>query len=423
MKKTTLPILALSLFTGLFFSCNKKTAAEKAFKPCLATDTKCQINIAGNYKNFEALEAEFDRFNEFYPDVELNFSFLDSYNSTIKSALAGESAPDIYMTFQWMLDRPEYKELFASAQDMSDEKALGFNLSTIRSELIEHTADGRTPMVPVLSGSYGMMVNEDIFKKEGIELPQTYSALVTACNKLKAAGYKSPIMVYADNFMGLPLIYSYFCKSLENNPDAVAMLNQLTPEAGQYLKPALEWAQRFMEEELIDLDQCRTIKDKYNEVIMTFFEGNIPIMLCDTDIVSGTLKREAQSQAFVNNPFKYSFRIFPATDQNSYFVNNVSVGFSVNKNSKNLDMADEFMRFLVRTEELNNLAKIKRLITVSKDYSFDEVFAPLSKSTPIYLGELGLIDSAISQMRTAVQQVLIGNMTVEQAADNYGSFK
>jgi len=115
MKKTTLSILALSLFTGIFFSCNKKSAAEKA---------------------------------------------------------------------------------------------LGFNLSTIRSELIEHTADGRIPMVPVLSSSYGMMVNEDIFKKEGIELPQTYSVLVTACTKLKAAGYKSPIMVYEDRFMALPLIYS-----------------------------------------------------------------------------------------------------------------------------------------------------------------------------------------------------------------------
>ena len=87
MKKTTLPILALSLFTGLFLSCTKKSAAEKSFKPRLATETKCQITIAGNYKNFEALEAEFDRFNEFYPDVELSFSFLDSYNSTIKSAL------------------------------------------------------------------------------------------------------------------------------------------------------------------------------------------------------------------------------------------------------------------------------------------------------------------------------------------------
>jgi len=37
--------------------------------------------------------------------------------------------------------------------------------------------------------------------------------------------------------------------------------------------------------------------------------------------------------------------------------------------------------------------------------------------------EEGLIDSAIAQMRTAVQQVMIGNMTVEQAAENYGKFE
>ena len=34
-------------------------------------------------------------------------------------------------------------------------------------------------------------------------------------------------------------------------------------------------------------------------------------------------------------------------------------------------MANEFMRFLLRTEELNNLAMIKRLITCSTVYSFD----------------------------------------------------
>ena len=422
MKKITLAIVTLSLLAGLFTSCNKKSAAEKAFKPRLATDTKCQIHIAGNYKNFEALEAEFDRFNEFYPDVELSFSFLDSYNSTIKSALAGDSAPDIYMTFQWMLDRPEYKDLFASAQDMSDEKKLGFNLSTIRKELIGQTADGRTPMVPVLSGSYGMMVNENIFKKEGLELPQNYSELAAACSKLKEAGYKSPIMVYVDNFMGLPLIYSYFCKSIQNSPNAVADLNSLEPAAGQYLKPTLEWLQNFMKTGFIDIEQCKTLKDKYNEVIMAFFEGDIPIMLCDADVVSGTQKREKQSQAFVSNPFKYSFRTFPATDQTSDFVNNVSVGFSVNKNSKNLQMANEFMRFLIRTEELNNLAKIKRLITASTDYSFDEIYAPLAKSKPIYLNELGLMDTAIAQMRTATYQVICGNLTIEEAMSKYGSF-
>ena len=145
-------------------------------------------------------------------------------------------------------------------------------------------------------------------------------------------------------------------------------------------------------------------------------------MLCDADTVSGTLKRESQSQAFSASPFKYSFYTFPASDEGSDFVNSVAVGFSVNKNSVNLQAVNEFMRFLVRTEELNNLAKIKRLITASRDYSFDEIYSPLSASSPLYLNELGLVDAANEQMRKAVYQVMLGNMSVDEAAANYGSF-
>ena len=423
MKKITLAIITVSLLAGLFLSCNKKSSTSRAFSPRLAADTKCQVHIVGNYKNFEALEAEFDRFNEFYPDVELSYTYLDNYKVTIKSAMASDVAPDIYMTFQWMLDKADYKEVLDSAQDMSDEKKLGFNLSTIRKELIDHTADGKVPMVPILSGSYGMMVNEDIFKKEGLAIPANYKELVESCKKLKEAGYPSPIMAYLENFMCLPMVYASFCKSIQKEEGAVARLNDLDPAAGQYLKPTLEWAQAFAKEGLIDFEYCRSLKDKYNAAIMRFFEGDVPIMLCDTETVSGTQKREAQSQAFVSNPFKYSFNIFPAADKGSDFVNSVAVAFSVNKNSKTLDMTNEFMRFLVRTDELNNLAKIKRLITTSTDYSFDEIYSALARSNPIYLNEIGLLDNAIAQMRSAVYQVMRGNMTVDQAAANYGKLK
>ena len=422
MKKITLAIITLAFFTGLFLSCSKKQNGEAEFKPRLATDTKCQIRVVGNYKNFEALESEFDRFNEFYPNVEFSYIYLDNYKATIKSALASDSAPDIFMNFFWMLDKPNYKEVFDCAEDMSDEEKLGFNLSTIQRQLIDQTSDGKIPMIPVLTASYGMMVNEDLFKKEGLSVPLEYEQLITTCKKLKEAGYKSPIMAYDDTFMVLPMVFAYFCKSIQKMPGSVALLNKLDPSAGQYLRPSLEWTQAFMKEGLIDFEECHTLKDKYNDVILRFFEGNIPIMLCHADTVSGTLKRESQSNAFMNNPFEYSFYPFPAENNCSDFVNQVSVAFSVNKNSKNLEMANEFMRFLVRTEELNNLAKIKRLITVSTDYSVDEIYEPFSKSNSIYLEEIGLMDNAIAQMRKAVYQVMIGEMTVEQAMANYGNF-
>jgi multiple sugar transport system substrate-binding protein len=415
-------LMILTFMTGFFLSCNKKSTDAQKFKPRLSADAKCQIRIVGNYKNFEAMEAEFDRFNEFYPEVELTYSYLDNYKSTIKSAISSTSAPDIYMTFPWMLDRQDYKTILDSAEDIGNEEKVGFNLATIRRQLVFRTSEGQVPMIPVLSGSYGMLVNEDIFKKEGLSIPSNYKELVAACKKLKASGYKSPIMAFVDSFMGLPMIYSYFCKSIQNNPEAVDLLNRLDKKGGQYLKPTLDWIENFMKEELIDIEECRIIKDKYNAVIMSFFEGNVPIMLCDTDTVSGTLKRESQSQDFVTHPFKYSFRIFPASDEGSDFVNSVAVGFSVNKNSKNLEMANEFMRFLTRIEELNNLAKIKRLITTSTDYSFDEIYASLSDSKSLYSNELGLMDSAIAQMRKAAESIIQGTMTVEEAVSNYGNF-
>ncbi len=103
------------------FSCNKKSK-ETAFVPKLDTESKCKIEIAGRYQNFEALEAEFDRFNEFYPNVELSYTYLDNYKVTIATALAGENAPDIFMTFPWMLDKTSFDPLLNNKEKMTFRK-------------------------------------------------------------------------------------------------------------------------------------------------------------------------------------------------------------------------------------------------------------------------------------------------------------
>lgn len=44
---------------------------------------------------------------------------------------------------------------------------------------------------------------------------------------------------------------------------------------------------------------------------MTFFEGNVPFWVCDTEKVSGMKKRESKSAAFSANPFEYEFTFAP----------------------------------------------------------------------------------------------------------------
>ncbi len=424
--KIKLAKICLGLLVVLSICCLagcKKKNAQAAFVPRLDTQSKCKILIAGRYQNFEALEAEFDRFNEFYPEVELSYTYLDNYKVTISTALAGEDAPDIFMTFPWMLDKTNYDPLLENAENLADSKATGIELSAISKKLLFYMDNGSLPMVPVLSATNGMLVNEDLFKKEGIEVPTNYTQLIEACQKFKDAGYKSPILSEksANSIMN-SLICAYFTKEIMNDAQAIAKLNKLDPTAGEYMRSTLELVQDFKNRSFMDLDECSKIKDNYSAIIMRFFQGDVPMMLASADVVSGTKKREALSEAFTNAPFKYSFYAVPVMEKSSAVLEVPSVEFSVNKNSKNLEMTNEFMRFLLRTQELNNLAMIKRLITCSTVYSFDDVYAPLGNTEHLYQLELGILDNTYTQLRNAAYQVLTGKKNIDEAVLNYGKY-
>ena len=87
MKKTLCIIIALLMTLSLSACGSKKqdSSSKEGFQPSLDTSASSHINIAGGYSNFEALEAEFDRFNEYYPNVELEFTKIDDYNKSIRS--------------------------------------------------------------------------------------------------------------------------------------------------------------------------------------------------------------------------------------------------------------------------------------------------------------------------------------------------
>ncbi len=415
LAKTCL-VLAVIL---LSFGCTKKKTS--VFVPRLSPNMQGTVTIAGNYANFEALEAEFDRFNEYYPEIALSFEFLDNYNASIRAAIKTEAAPDIYWTFSWMVDKPEYSGLFELAENLADPK-LDINLSAIRQELLYHHQNGQVLMAPIVTNTFGMLVNNDLFKKYNIPIPKTYDDLKKACLDFKEKGYDTPILGY-NNQRGLFQFFTlpYFCQSISTIPGSVPMLNALLPEAGKYLKPVLEATEDLVASGLINFESCKTLKNDYNALIMRFFEGDIPIVFSSAELVSGTKKREKQSQTFIQQPFSYSFHPIPVGKKGRIFLNMSSIDFSVNKNSPNLEIANEFMRFLLTEEELNTISRNKRLVTVSTDYSFDDIYKAFSDATPVYFEWVGIMDNAIKQFRSAVWHVGNGKMTSEEAMSQFGS--
>lgn len=94
------------------------------------------------------------------------------------------------------------------------------------------------------------------------------------------------------------LFFPYFCGSIAGNQTAIDDLNALKPEAGEYMRSSLDLIVDFMNQNIVDLESCNEIADDYNSVIKRFFEGDIPMMFSSSSTVSGTKKREIQSEAF-----------------------------------------------------------------------------------------------------------------------------
>ena len=430
MKKMMCMLVALMMVLCLSACGSEKQEAstEEGFDPSLDTSTKCNITVAGGYDNFEALEAEFDSFNEYYPNVELTFTKVDDYNNMIGMVLDGNDAPDIYVNYSWMYGRDQYKSSIDHAENLADPE-LGLDLDCIRSNIMLKTKDDTLPMVPVFANTYGMLVNKNLFEKEGLSVPTTYKELVDVCAAFREKGYKSPMMGFSKEETTSVFTltsYPYFCETVADDADAVKKLNALDPSAGEYMRPTLEKLEQFLKDGCVDLDECAKIEDNYEAVILRFFEGDVPMMLCSGDTVSGTKKRESQSEAFSKDPFEYTFAPVPISDEGVSFLDMSNLQFSVNKDSENLDMANEFMRFLITPEELNKMAQNKGLMAPTKDLSFNSMYAAFGEvpeSRVLSPEEIGLTDDAVIQLRMAAFGVGTGEMTIDKAIESFGTFE
>lgn len=429
MKKMMCIFLSLIMIASMTAcsSENQKAGGEEDFRPSLDTSVSGHIRIAGGYDNFEALENEFDRFNEYYPNVELVYTKVDDFNNMIGTVLNGNDAPDIYVNYSWMYGREQYKASIDHAENLAD-PALGLDLDCIRSNIILNTDDGTLPMVPVFSNTYGMLVNQDLFKKEGLSIPTNYQELVEVCAAFREKGYENPMMGFSrDETTSLftLTIYPFFCGTVADDKEAVRALNALESSAGEYIRPSLEKITQFMDDECVDLKACDEIENNYDAVIMRFFKGDVPMMTCSGDTVSGTKKRESRSEEFIANPFAYSFVPVPMLEEGAVFLDMPNLQFSVNKDSSNIDMANEFMRFLITSKELNEMAQNKGLMSPTKDLSFNSMYAAFGnvpESRVISPEEIGLTDDAVIQLRQAVYRVGTGRITIDEAVGAYGTF-
>ena len=111
----------------------------KPYEPSLDPQTEGSVSVVGHYSNFEALESAFNRFEAFYPNVKMSYTYLDDYSNTVAAALTSEEAPDIFFMYPRMITGQTREDLLALAEDLSEDNC--FESESFR----QFAAGGRLP--------------------------------------------------------------------------------------------------------------------------------------------------------------------------------------------------------------------------------------------------------------------------------------
>ena len=359
MKRLISALLASAMLLSLTACTSKKTDTEAtaapaeeqaAFTPALDTDTAATLYFEGNWGNFEALDQVALDFQKYYPNVEVVYEQLSDYRADLANKFATGEGIDLFMAGWWDTAYTPNQDIIDNAEDLS---GAGLDLSSLNADMLAAgQADGAQTMVPIYLETFGYMINVDLFKAAGAEVPTTYEEMLAACEKLKAAGYEQPIFANAKYF-GKTYV-GYFMDQRANGSDAQ-----------QALTDTLAKADEFAATGYVSFD-ADTLEDSYNAVILRFFEGDIPIVPFPAGQFSGTKKREAKSEAFTAKPFEYAFIPAACGDTNSAYICQCgSIFVGVYKDSKQLDLANEFLRFLLTDDEMLVMQQIKNMPTAN----------------------------------------------------------
>lgn len=268
---------------------------------------------------------------------------------------------------------------------------------------------------------YGVVVNKTLLENEGLSVPQTYDEFINALTVLKEKGY-TPIQapnskVYAeltesmvyDMLLDDKNLYKSVTSGDRAGADALLTVFDKVDDivAGGFTDEAVN---------------ANYPDDNYDGAILSFFEGDVPFWVCNTEKVSGMKKRESKSETFSANPFEYTFIDVPLGDKGAYVYREPWFGFAVNKDSDDYDYALEFIRFLATRDEINTMADIKGIPSVAKVTNdvetYKDVLDPEKKQLEC-INEGQISPAIVSNWYSCVNKYVAGEFASKEEALDY----
>lgn len=425
MKNRMSVFLCAFLCVLTLTGCSKKTEDKKsdAFEPALDTTKEVVLTIQGGWDNFEALDAVETEFQKYYPNVSVSYTKLADFDTVLQNL--GPSG-DLDMLFNtkngstW--SEGTSGELYEKYILNLNDEGLDFS-NIIDSVVYSGQKNGGQYGIHTYQDVFGIIVNVDLLKADGFDVPDSYDEFIKICDAYSSRPEdEHAILVYYKQVGRLfsPFLFEKII-NMDERDAVIENLNKgIAPESiFEGLKNLHdEWKNKGYFNSL-----SYSLEDNYNACIVEFFNGKIPFLICTTGTFSGCRKREAATvSSYAEHPFEYVFIPTPIGNNGEtvMIVNTIGM-FSILKNSKNRDYAVEFMRFLIRDENLGILSSVKGMPSSGKNIksaSF-ESFTKIKNENTYSYSTVGLSSSAYVKLRDTLDFLRKDDVTNSTLVEKY----
>lgn len=227
---------------------------------------------------------------------------------------------------------------------------------------VSNTVNGKLVAIPQEVVVYGLFVNQEMFDRYGLKLPETPDDLLECCRVFKENGIETPIGAnrwWLENF-----VFAIGYADLYNGGDTekeIEALNSGESKYSDYMREGFEYLQEMIDKGYIDAEAAYTYEAIEGEG-GDFLEQKTPIVMA----YWGAANTET---AYGNPDFEMQVIGFPSSRGQMPVV--AMSGYGVHSNAEHFEDTMKVLDFILSDESLQVYTETNQVISPSKNIQVD----------------------------------------------------
>jgi len=424
MKKCLCILLVLVIVVAsMMVGCSSSKNEESAGTENTQNSSTASQEDSGKVSNLHIMhwndlpQEVIQKFEAENKNIKIQFEkfTVDKFMQVIKTRIAGQELPDILGAQE--NDFPIFvKE--GIYLDITNESFLNNFYDAAKKELTDF-GKGKVYAIPTNAWAMGIFINVDMFKQNGIEVPQNYDEIISAAAKFKDKGISPFVQGLKDGWTVNQMSISQFKLQMEDSSFYDKVKNGETKWTDKHMINAYkEWTDLFAGKGMM-YDGSMGLT--YEQAFQLFEQGKVPMWPMGTWASSLFKDKDGKDKKF---SFAMDFIPQYANKAGEEAINagtNIGAMYAISSSTKNVEAAKKFFEWLTTPENAELMVKANGCMFPVKGIDYAKVIPygdKLVKATfdtkMVAPFDIGVDASVKAQLTVANQNLIAGISTVEK---------